>query len=163
MFFCNFCGEPFSGNRPDILGSLVETGELNRVYDALSSGIGETVSMIALFRGLGKGLDTFLDSVKKVKHSEDTYPQLRKLIIAVPGCCAEFAKQLGEIESNINPDFHALHPLTFAEQLKQSLDRVLTEKKHRNILHLRRRFKAEKNGKLRRGRPLLHGHLIHGL
>lgn len=128
LFFCNFCGEPFSENRPDILGSLLETGELNRVYEALSSGIGETVSMIALFRGFGKGLDTFLDSVKKVKHSEDTYPQLRKLIIAVPGYCFEFAKQLEEIESNINPEYHTLHPHTFAEHLKESLEQVLTEK-----------------------------------
>lgn len=127
LFFCDFCGEPFAENRGDIEGSLVETGELNRIYTALTEGVKEAVSNIALMRGVRAGVKTFTESIKKVKSTEDTYSQLPKLKIDVPEFTAEMSEKISEIEKGIDVKFFNLHPLDFAKKIKTDTEKTLTK------------------------------------
>jgi chromosome segregation ATPase len=127
LFFCDFCGEPFAENRGDIEGSLVETGELNRIYTALTEGVKEAVSNIALMRGIRDGVNTFTESIKKVKSTEDTYSQLPKLKIDVPKFTAEMSEKISEIEKGIDVKFFNLHPLDFAMKIKADTEKTLTK------------------------------------
>ncbi|HPJ36351.1 MAG TPA: hypothetical protein PK358_16050 [Spirochaetota bacterium] len=126
LFFCDFCGEPFSENRSDIEGSLVETGELNRIHSSLEEGVKESVSVLALMRGVKKGLTTFIQSIKKVKDTEDTYSQLPKLKIDVPSFSRKFSEKIKEIEKDIDVKFYNLHPLEFAQKIKADTDSTFT-------------------------------------
>jgi predicted nucleic acid-binding Zn-ribbon protein len=127
-FFCNFCGEPFSENRKDIEGSLVETGELNNVFFALTEGIKQSVSFIALIRGIKEGMNTFLKSLKDVKKTEDTYSQLPDLKIDIPEVSAKFAGHLKELEKKIDPEFFRLHPSDFASKMLAETETLFTIK-----------------------------------
>ena len=125
FFYCNFCGQHFSENRPDMEGSLVETGELNRIYAALEQGVKETVSILALMKGLKEGLRVFIKSIRKVKKTEDTYSQLPTLKISVPEFSREFSAKLSGIEKAIDVKFYNLHPLNFAKQVRADTDKIL--------------------------------------
>jgi len=123
-FFCNYCGEPFSGNRKDIEGSLIETGELNRIFFSLTEGLKQSVSFIALIRGIKEGMKTFLKSLADVKKTEDTYSQLPALKIDVPEISIKFSGNLKELGKKIDTDYFNLHPSGFAEEI-QNETRVL--------------------------------------
>lgn len=127
IFFCDFCGTPFSENRPDIEGSLVETGELNNIFLSLQEGIKQSVSLIAVIRGLKQGLNKFLQSVKTVKASEDAYSQLPTLRINVPEYSKDFAEKLRNMEKNIEIKFQNVHPLKFAEEIEKNTSFILNE------------------------------------
>lgn len=129
LFFCDYCGEPFAENRGDIEGSLVETGELNRIYTALGEGVKQAVSNIALMRGIRDGLNTFTESVKKVKSTEDTYSQLPKLKIDVPEFTTEMSEKISEINKAIDVKFYNLHPLDFAKEIKAETEKTLSGEK----------------------------------
>ncbi|MFC1669165.1 hypothetical protein ACFL20_02155 [Spirochaetota bacterium] len=118
-FFCRFCGERFSKDRPDIMGSLVESGELNIVYNDLLEGIKESVSFLALIRGIGKGVTEFTKSVESVKDSQDKYPSLSELKIDVPEFSLNFSKTIDELESRIDVKFYNLHPGEFSQSFKE--------------------------------------------
>jgi uncharacterized coiled-coil protein SlyX len=127
-FFCDFCGEPFSENRKDIEGSLVETGELNRVFTALTGGIRQSVSFIALIRGIREGMNTFLKSLKDVKKTEDTYSELPELKIEIPETSVKFSGHLKEIEKKIDVEFFNLHPAEFASKVLKETESIFTIK-----------------------------------
>ena len=127
-FFCNFCGEPFSENRKDIEGSLVEAGELNRVFYALTDGIRQSVSFIALIRGVKEGMNTFLKSLKDIKKTEDTYSELPALKIDIPEVSAKFSGHLREFEKKLDIDFFNLHPAEFASKMLAETETLFTIK-----------------------------------
>lgn len=120
LFFCDYCGEHFSENRPDIAGSLIETGELNIIFTSLMEGVKQCVSHIALMRGIKGGLDKFIKSIKEVKATQDRYSQLPTLKIEVPEFSREFAENLKKIDENIEVKLHNIHPLHFAGELEKS-------------------------------------------
>ena len=126
LFFCKFCGSRFAVDRPDLEGSLVETGELNQVYTDLTEGIRESVSLIALMRGLQNGINTFVKSVKSVKESQDKFTQLPKLQIDVPGASAGFADKLKSFEKDLDVTFYNLHPRDFVQAVKKAAAGLLT-------------------------------------
>jgi hypothetical protein len=126
LFFCNFCGEPFSENRGDIDGSLIETGELNRIFTAVGSGVKESVSIIALMRGLRGGVQTFTKSIKNVKKTEDTYSQLSKLKIDIPGFSEQFSGKIADLDKWIDVKVYNFLPLEFAEKIKTETDKNLS-------------------------------------
>jgi len=128
IFFCDFCGEPFSENRKDIEGSLIETGELNRVFKSLTEGIKQSVSFIALIRGIKEGMNTFLNSIKDVKKTEDTYSELPELKIDVPEISVKFAGHLKELEKKLDVEFLNLHPADFASKMQKETESLFTIK-----------------------------------
>ncbi len=128
FFYCNFCGEPFSEDRKDIAGSLVETGELNRVFSTLQEGIKGAVSIIALIKGLRDGMKTFKESLAKVKKTEDQYSQLPTLNINVPKASEEFFAELENLEKFIDVEKSSTHPMDFANEMKEKTDKFLTDK-----------------------------------
>jgi predicted nucleic acid-binding Zn-ribbon protein len=128
LFFCDFCGEPFSENRKDIEGSLIETGELNIVFRSLTDGLKQSVSFIALIRGIKEGMNTFLKSVKDVKKTEDTYSELPTLKIDVPEISMKFAGHLKELEKKLETDFSKLHPAEFASIMFKETETLFTIK-----------------------------------
>ena len=125
-FFCYYCGERFAKDRPDILGSLGEVGELNSVYENLMKGITESVSMLALIRGIARGVQEFVKSVASVKSSEDKYP-LPKLNIDVPKYSLSIAKKAEEMNEKIDVKYYNLHPLEFATSFKEYTEKIFTE------------------------------------
>jgi len=128
-FFCRYCGERFSRDRPDITGSLMETGELNDVFNSLQSGIKETVSLIALMKGMNDGVKQFRSSVKDVKKSQDTYSTLPKLRIDIPAGSSEFALQIKKLHDGIKTDLINIHPADFSAPLKEITETVFTNKR----------------------------------
>ncbi len=128
-YFCRYCGEPFGEDRQDITGSLGELGELNIAFEDVQKGIQESVSFIALMKGLLKGIDVFTGSVKDVKKSQDQYSTLSKLKIDVPGGSAEFSDKIKKINDSLGVKFKNLHPAEFAESFKKYSEEVLTDKK----------------------------------
>ncbi|MFA5519053.1 MAG: hypothetical protein WDA74_07360 [Spirochaetota bacterium] len=127
IFFCDFCGAPFSDNRPDIEGSLIETGELNNIFLSLQEGIKQSVSLIALIRGLKQGLNKFLQSIKGVKATEDRYSQLPTLRINIPEFSKGFAEKLKNMDKSIEIKLQNVHPLKFAEEIKKNTSFILNE------------------------------------
>jgi hypothetical protein len=125
LFFCAYCGEHFSDNRPDIEGSLVETGELNVIHASLMEGIKQCVSFIALMKGITDGLNVFIKSLKDVKSSEDKYP-LPKLKIDVPAFSAKISEEIKTFEKSLDIKFLNLHPLELAEKTGSFVDATLT-------------------------------------
>lgn len=125
IFFCDFCGSPFSENRPDIEGSLIETGELNNIFLSLKQGIKQSVSLIALMRGIKEGVNKFLQSIKDVKATEDKYSQLPTLKINVPLFSKDFAEKLKEIDKSIEIKLQDIHPLKFAEEIEKNTSSIL--------------------------------------
>lgn len=125
IFFCDFCGARFSKNRPDIEGSLVETGELNNIFLSLKQGIKQSVSLIALMRGIKEGVDKFLQSIKDVKATEEQYSQLPTLKIDIPPFSKDFAEKLKKIDKSIEIKLHDIHPLKFAEEIEKNTSPIL--------------------------------------
>ena len=125
LFFCDYCGAHFSDNRPDIEGSLVETGELNNIFFSLMEGIKQSVSLIALMRGLKEGVNKFLKSIEDVKATEDKYSQLPSLKIDVPGFSKDFSEKLKVIDKGIEVKLNNIHPLQFAEELEKNTADIL--------------------------------------
>jgi predicted nucleic acid-binding Zn-ribbon protein len=134
-FFCHFCGERFSRDRKDILGSLVEIGELNEVYRNLQEGLKQSVSFLALVRGIQKGIDEFKKSVESVKESQDQYPSLPDLKIDVPEFSMSFSKHIDELNSKIDIKFYNLHPIEFSKSLEQYTDRLFNESNIENFFN----------------------------
>jgi len=128
-FFCKYCGKRFAADRPDLLGSLNEVSELNKVFNDIQEGISQTVSISALLKGLKKGVQTLRKSVKSVKKSQDQYPSLSTLKISVPNFSKEFAKNFEFLKKFLSKDFHDLHPLEFASKIKEFTDKNLTGEK----------------------------------
>jgi len=128
-FFCRFCGEPFVEDRTDVAGSLGELGELNAAFESLQTGIRQSVSFIALMKGLMKGIDVFTKSVKDVKSSQDQYSTLSKLKINVPDASSSFAGKIHDINDTFKVKFKRLHPADFAADFKQHEERIFTDKK----------------------------------
>ncbi len=127
IFYCSYCGEPFDKNREDIAGSLIETGELNKIHKNLTEGIKGTVSFIALIRGIRDGIKTFLKSVKEVKSSQDQYSQLPSLKIDVPAFSMNFKQKISELNSAIDKEYFNLHPTELALKLKNDTDNILNQ------------------------------------
>jgi len=125
LFFCDFCGTHFSTNRPDIDGSLVETGELNNIFFSLREGIKQSVSSVALMRGLKEGVNKFLKSIRDVKATEDKYSQLPSLKIDVPAFSKDFSDKLREIDKGIEVKLNNIHPLKFAEEIEKNTSHIL--------------------------------------
>lgn len=123
-FFCNFCGERFSKDRKDVAGSLVEVGELNRVHADFMEGITGSVSFLALMKGILKGVNEFIKSVKSVKGSQDKYSQLPKLKIDVPSFTRSFAEKIKEINPKIDAKYYNLHPNDLAESVKLYSEKI---------------------------------------
>lgn len=128
-FFCNYCGNRFKKDKPDIKGSLLEAAELYELHSRLKQGIQKTVSLIALFKGFGKGINTFTESIQKVKKSQDQYASLPQLKIALPSVTLEFAEKLKELEKVIDENREALHPARFAEKTADFTEKHFTDKK----------------------------------
>lgn len=126
LFFCRYCGSRFAGNRPDVEGSLVEVGELNKVFADLTGGIRESVSLIALMRGVKGGIDTFVKSVRSVKDTQDKYAQLKDLNLDIPDVSDDLAEKLKTFEKSLDVKFYNLHPQDFAQTVKQTTDRILS-------------------------------------
>lgn len=126
-FFCQYCGERFSRGRKDILGSLVEIGELNEVYRNLQEGLKQSVSFLALIRGIQKGIDEFKKSVESVKESQDQYPSLPDLKIDIPEYSINFTKHIDELNGRIDVSFYNLHPIEFSQSLKEYSDKLFNE------------------------------------
>lgn len=126
-FFCHYCGERFSKGRKDILGSLVEIGELNEVYRNLKEGLKQSVSFLALIRGIQKGIDEFKKSVVSVKESQDQYPSLPDLKIDIPELSINFTKHIDELNSKIDVSFYNLHPIEFSQSLEEYTDKLFNE------------------------------------
>ncbi|HNX23298.1 MAG TPA: hypothetical protein PKG60_04580 [Spirochaetota bacterium] len=127
-FFCNFCGEPFSENRKDIEGSLIEAGELNMVFHSLTEGLKQSVSFIALIRGINEGMKTFLKNLNDIKKAEETCPELPALKIDIPEISAKFAGHLKEIEKKLDIAFFNLHPADFASKMLAETETLFTIK-----------------------------------
>jgi|GEM_PF-871975 len=136
LFYCNYCGEPFSQDRKDILGSLVETGELNRIFDSLQEGIKGAVSILALIKGLRDGMKTFKKSLSDVKNTESKYSQLPTLKIEVPVVSRKFLEELMEFEKSIDIKEHSSHPSDFVYKTKEETEKYFTDK------HIEKFFKA---------------------
>jgi len=128
MFFCRYCGERFSDDRKDIMGSLGEVGELNAVYRDLEAGMKQSVSFLALMKGLKKGLEAMKKSVSSVKESQDKYSALPKLKIDVPGESRDLSRRIGQLEDEIDVSFYNLHPGEFSQSFKKYSDGVFTDK-----------------------------------
>ncbi len=124
-FFCDFCGERFSDDRPDIMGSLIEAGELNEVFDKLQNGMKESVSLLALMKGVKNGIETFKESVAKVKASQDKYASLPALKIDVPKYSQDFAENIIKIKESLDVKYLNLHPQEFALSIKKQTEKVL--------------------------------------
>jgi len=127
-FFCRYCGEPFCEDRQDVAGSLGELGELNGVFEDLQTGIRQSVSFIALMKGMMKGIETFTTSVKDVKSSQDQYSALSKLKIDVPGSSSTFSAAIKDINSSLRTEFKNLHPADFAASFKAHEEKTFTDK-----------------------------------
>jgi hypothetical protein len=125
-FFCYYCGERFATDRPDVPGSLGEAGELNSVHANLLKGITGSVSILALVRGIGKGIAEFTRSVESVKASEDKYP-LPKLKIDVPEFTRQLAGRITEMNPKIDVTFFNLHPLEFSSSFTEYTNKVFTD------------------------------------
>ncbi|MCP4136632.1 MAG: hypothetical protein GY754_37020 [bacterium] len=126
-FFCNYCGERFAEDRADIMGSLIEVGELNEVYSSILAGVQETVAFLALMNGIRKAITAFRESVKKVKGSQDQYASLSKLSIDVPGFSKEFAGNINKLEGEIKIETRNLHPVEFSSAFKTYTESVFTD------------------------------------
>ncbi len=126
-FFCNYCGERFSDDRPDLMGSLMETGELNSVHENLITGIEKSVSFLALMKGLNKGVAEFTKSVSSVKESQDTYSALPNLSINVPEFSRDMADRVEKLNDKINVEFFNLHPKEFSESVSAYEKKVFTD------------------------------------
>jgi hypothetical protein len=122
LFFCRYCGDRFKEDRPDIIGSLIEVGEINFIYNDLIGGIKKSVSFIALLNGLKGGVKKFTESVLTVEQSQNDYASLCKLKIDVP----EYSKELSEVIRNIYKDidvkYYNHHPKDFIENFKDSTE-----------------------------------------
>jgi len=125
-FFCYYCGERFAKDRPDVIGSLAEVGELNRVHANLLEGITGSVSILALMKSIGTGVGEFIKSVESVKASEDKYP-LPKLTIDVPEFTKKLADKIVEFNPKIDVKFFNLHPLEFSSSFADYTDKVFTD------------------------------------
>lgn len=128
IFFCFYCGERFAEDRPDKVGSLIEVGELNEVYNKLLGGIKRSVSFLALMKGLNKGVKEFIKSVRSVKDSQDKYPSLPNLDINIPDFTLKFYDILKDLETKIDVAFFNLHPAEFSQSLEEYEKKVLTDK-----------------------------------
>ncbi|OHD63017.1 MAG: hypothetical protein A2176_09330 [Spirochaetes bacterium RBG_13_51_14] len=125
-FFCYYCGARFKQDRPDVLGSLGEVGELNSVHANLMKGITGSVSILALIKGISTGVAEFTKSVESVKSSEDRYP-LPKLAINVPDFTRKMAEKITELNPKIDVKFFNLHPLEFSTSFAEYTDKVFTD------------------------------------
>ncbi len=126
-FFCNYCGNRFKNDREDIMGSLIEVGELNQVYEALQNGMKESVSIIALMKGVDDGVKLFSESVAKVKSSQDRYSALSTLKIDIPKESKNFSNQIKEIKNKIDVEHYNYHPRSFTAHLKDDIDSIFSE------------------------------------
>lgn len=127
-YFCRYCGSRFSGDRGDVAGSLVEIGELNTVYTTLEAGMKQSVSFLALTKGILKGINEFVKSVESVKNSQDTYSALPKLQIMVPQSSIDFGEKINDLaRALVDADYHH-HPLEFSESVTEYSDSIFTEK-----------------------------------
>lgn len=127
-YFCRYCGSRFSGDRRDVAGSLVEIGELNTVYALLENGMKQSVSFLALTKGILQGIQEFVKSVESVKKSQDTYSALPKLRISVPQSSAAFAEKIHELARTLGEADYHHHPLEFSKSVTEYTDSVFTEK-----------------------------------
>jgi hypothetical protein len=125
-FFCYYCGERFAKDRPDVVGSLAEVGELNSVHANLLAGITGSVSILALIKGIGTGVGEFAKSVESVKASEDKYP-LPKLTIDVPEFTKKLADKIVELNPKIDVKFFNLHPMEFSTSFTDYTGTVFTD------------------------------------
>lgn len=126
-FFCQYCGERLSSDRKEIIGSLAEISELNSVYHSLQEGLKQSVSFLALIRGIRKGIEEFQKSVESVKESQDQYSALPKLNIDVPDISMEFSEKIAELSKEIDVPFYNLHPTEFSTSLEKYTDKIFTE------------------------------------
>ncbi len=127
IFFCFYCGERFSENRPDIEGSLVEVGELNEVYESLLEGIKESVSFLALLKGIKTGIDAIRKSYASVKKSQDTYSSLKKLKISIPEVSKQIPYLINKLNGSITLEFKNLHPKAYFEPYKAFIQDYFAE------------------------------------
>lgn len=129
LYFCRFCGEPFGEDRKDVKGSLGELGELNVAFEDIQKGIRESVSFIALMKGIQKGIEAFTESVEDVRSSQDQYSALPKLKIDVPDKSRTFFEKIKKINEELKVKHKNLHPAEFASYFKSLGEEVFTDKK----------------------------------
>lgn len=118
IFFCYYCGERFHEDRLDVQGSLVEVGELNTVFNNLLEGIRETVSFLALLKGIKQGVEAITKAYQDVKRSQDTYSALPKLKIHVPNAAKRLPQYIKQLDSRIEIEFKNLHPHEYFKQFE---------------------------------------------
>jgi len=128
QYFCRYCGSRFAGDRTDVSGSLTEIGELNEVYTVLETGMKQSVSFLALMKGILQGTKEFVKSVSSVKASQDQYSSLPALRIAVPETSAAFAEKIKELSASLESGDYERHPLDFSDRVREYSDSVFTEK-----------------------------------
>lgn len=129
MFFCFYCGARFSEDRRDIQGSLVEVGELNAVYESILEGVKETVSFLALLKGIKTGVEAIRKSYASVKKTQDTYSSLKKLKISIPEVSKDIPGHISHLDNQLKIEFKNLHPKIFFEQFKVYTQKLFTENK----------------------------------
>lgn len=127
-FFCMYCGERFFDDRLDIQGSLVEVGELNTVFENLLEGMKETVSVLALMKGLKKGVEAIKKSYQDVKASQDRYPSLSTLKIPIPPKSEKMPQYIEQLDKQIEVEYKNLHPHEYYDQFKIYMDEYFVEK-----------------------------------
>ncbi len=123
--FCQICARRLHEDRMDFDGSLEEMAEISRHYDRFSEGMEACQEIIGLVRGLGSGVEAFMESIADVQASEDKYP-LSKLQIDVPPASREFGEQFDRLADFASQDY-SLHPKLFADRFDQYFSEILTE------------------------------------
>ena len=110
------------------MGSLVEIGELNGVHKSLREGMVDSVSFLALVKGINLGVNEFIKSVDSVKDSQDTYSALPNLKIDVPEFSKIFASQISELKPQIEVKEEEVHPEKYKKIFDEYSENVFTEK-----------------------------------
>ncbi|MBW1807746.1 MAG: hypothetical protein JRJ87_06085 [Deltaproteobacteria bacterium] len=125
--FCHICAKRLNQDRPDLDGSLAEIAELNLHHRRFSEGMQACQEIIGLMRGLMSGFDAFMKGVDDMITSENKYP-LAKLQINVPPKSVSYGQNFAKLEKSVKQD-HSLHPIEFAQQIKELIADTYTEEK----------------------------------
>jgi len=124
LYYCRICGEHFTENKDSVMDSLVEYGELNKIFEDCKEGIKLCISTIALMKGLKKGTKTFISSVSDVKKSQDQYASLSTLKITIPKKTNVLSKYIKELKSSVDNAKKTKHPLYFYNSVSPILKNI---------------------------------------